>query len=110
ASIEQFRPLRVHRHQRDLPLVFDCRPFRGEPLSLFAIASDPWTGVRRFVGVSCDEAALPHWLERRDAGVAAFDFLPPGAHWQVFELAGDGTPLSAWSAPRADALRPLPVE
>jgi len=28
----------------------------------------------------------------------------------VFELAADGTPLSAWSAPRADALRPLTVE
>jgi hypothetical protein len=110
ASTEQFRPLRVHRRQRDVPLVFDCRPFRGEELTLFAIAADPWTGVRRFVGVAFDEDAMPRWLDQRDAGFGPFDFLPTGAHWQVFELAADGTPLSAWSAPRSDALRPLPVE
>ena len=110
ASPEQFRPLRLHRDHQGLPLVFDCQPFRGRSLTLFAVASDPWTGCRRFVGVESDEAALPRWLEQRDAGHPAFDFLPGGTQWQVFELASDGTPLSAWSAPRSDALRPLPVE
>jgi hypothetical protein len=110
APSEQFRPLAVHREADGRPAVFDCQPFRGQLLTLFPVAADPWTGVRRFVGAARDEATLAGWLARFDAGEPAFDFLPVGAHWQVFELAADGTPLSAWSAPRSDALRPLPVE
>jgi hypothetical protein len=110
APSEQFRPTSVHRERDHAAAVFDCQPFRGQLLTLFSIARDPWTGVGRFVGVGRDEAALAQWLARWDAGEAPADFLPVATHWQVFELAGDGTPLSAWSAPRADALRPLAVE
>lgn len=110
ASAEQFRPLHVRRESDGVPVVFDCQPFRGQLLTLFAVARDPWTGVRRLVGAARDDEVLARWLARFDAGEPAFEFLPAGAHWQVFELDADGTPLSAWSAPRADALRPLTVE
>lgn len=110
APSEQFRPVAVHREHEGRPAVFECQPFRGQPLALFAVARDPWTGVARFVGVAPDADALPRWLDEHDAGHAPGDFLPAAAHWQVFEFAVDGTPLSAWSAPRAEALRPLTVE
>jgi hypothetical protein len=110
APSEQFRPHAVHRERDGRPVVFDCQPFRGQPLALFAIAVDPWTRVGRYVGVAPDTDAMPRWLDEYDAGRAPCDFLPAPANWHVFELAADGTPLSAWSAPRADALRPLAVE
>lgn len=110
APSEQFRPQAVHRERDGRATVFDCQPFRGQPLALFAIAIDPWTGVGRYVGVAPDSDAMPRWLDEYDAGRAPTDFLPAPSSWHVFELAADGMPLSAWSAPRADALRPLPVE
>jgi hypothetical protein len=110
APSEQFRPTMVHRELDGFATVFDCQPFRGQLLTLFAIARDPWTGVGRYVGVGRDDHALAQWLERYDQGCVAGGFLPAASHWQVFELAADGTPLSAWSTPRSDALRPLTVE
>ena len=110
APNELFRPQAVHRERDGRAVVFDSQPFRGQPLALFALALDPWTGVGRYVGVAPDADAMPRWLDEFDAGRAPCDFLPAPACWHVFELAADGTPLSAWSAPRADALRPLPVE
>jgi hypothetical protein len=110
APSEQFRPTAVHRETDGFAAVFDCQPFRGQLLTLFATARDPWTRVGRYLGVARDEHALAQWLAQFDEGIAPCDFLPAATHWQVFELAADGTPLSAWSAPRSDALRPLPVE
>lgn len=110
APSEQFRALVVHRERGGRPAVFDSQPFRGQPLALFNVAVDPWTGVGRFVGVAPDADTMPRWLEEFDAGRAPSDFLPAPGHWHVFELGADGTPLMAFSAPRSDALRPLAVE
>jgi hypothetical protein len=110
APSEQFRPLTVHRDRAGRPAVFDSQPFRGQPLALFNVALDPWTGVGRYVGVAPDADAMPRWLDEFDAGNAPCDFLPAPGHWHVVELAADGTPVMAFSAPRSDALRPLPVE
>jgi hypothetical protein len=99
APSEQFRPAYVHRSETGLLDVFDCQPFRGQLLTLFATARDPWTGVARYVGAARDDESLARWLAAWDAGASPTEFLPAAPHWQVFELAADGTPLSAWSAP-----------
>jgi hypothetical protein len=104
-----FSPEQIHAGTASKPSVFQCRPFAGDALVLFALCQDPWTRVTRYLALPLGDAGkLDAWVEsyRRDQSPIGLE--PLATSWRAYEIAEDGRPLSAWETNRAELLRPVP--
>jgi hypothetical protein len=108
-SLGNFTPDKIHVGTAGKPAVFECRPFAGGTLVLFALCNDSWTQVTRYLALRPDDSGkLDAWIDDYRREQSPLGFEPVARSWRIYEIAEDGRPLSAWETNRPELLKPVP--